>query len=162
MRITTILLLIFVSANLHAQAGRTYRFFKKERTTIKQPFKLRDPFTKKSRKRISTKQTKKKFGSSFSNRPTLRIIDLDRLKIVGIFLGKERKALAKVMTGASRDGIVKLAKEVFVLKEGMKLGKNRAEIKAILPGGVVFVERIKNVYEQEELLETILPLYSSN
>ena len=144
------------------QAGRTYRFFKKERTKIKKPFELRDPFTKKSKKIISTKMRKKKFGTSFSNRGELRIQDLQDIKIVGIFLGKDRKALAKKVKGNSAEGGLKLDDQVFILKEGMRLGQNRAEVKAILPGGVVLVERIRNVYEQEELLETILPLYSAN
>ena len=40
----------------------------------------------------------------------------------------------------------------------MVIGENNAVIKAILPGGVVLVEKIKNVYEQDEYLETILTI----
>ena len=46
----------------------------------------------------------------------------------------------------------------FILKEGMSLGKNKAELKAILPGGIVLVEKFKNVYDQDEYLETIIPV----
>jgi type IV pilus assembly protein PilP len=44
----------------------------------------------------------------------------------------------------------------------MVLGNNNAEIRAILPGGVVLVEKLINVYDQEEYLETILPLQTTN
>ena len=44
------------------------------------------------------------------------------------------------------------------MREGMKLGLNNAEIKAILPGGIVLVEKIRNVYDEDEYLETILPV----
>ena len=40
----------------------------------------------------------------------------------------------------------------------MRLGRDNAEIKAILPGGIVVVEKIRNVYNQEEYLETIIPI----
>ena len=46
----------------------------------------------------------------------------------------------------------------MLLKEGRTLGKNRAEVRAILPGGVVLVEKITNVYEQDEYIETIIPI----
>ena len=45
-----------------------------------------------------------------------------------------------------------------MLREGMKLGPERAELKAILPGGIVVVEKIKNIYNQEEYLETVIPV----
>jgi type IV pilus assembly protein PilP len=63
-------------------------------------------------------------------------------------IGKERRALAKVAGGT----------DTFIIKEGMKLGQNGAEVKAILPGGIVLVEKIVNVYDQEEYLETVLPV----
>ena len=40
----------------------------------------------------------------------------------------------------------------------MKISHGEAEVKAILPGGVVIVEKIKNIYDQDEYLETILPI----
>jgi type IV pilus assembly protein PilP len=66
--------------------------------------------------------------------------------------GKERRAMAKLAS----NGVV--GSDVFYLKEGMKIGPNSAEVKAILPGGVVLVEKIRNVYDQDEYLETVLPL----
>jgi Tfp pilus assembly protein PilP len=158
-----ILLLIFVSMGASAQSrdGRKYKFLKNVKTTIKKPFELRDPFVKQRVDIVSEKAKKKRFGSSFSNRKSLGELDLEKLRIVGVFLGVKRKALAKIVK-TKRGESITFGEEVYILEEGMRLGKNRAEIKAILPGGIVLVERIKNVYEQDELLETIMPLYSEN
>jgi len=40
----------------------------------------------------------------------------------------------------------------------MKLAKGTAELKAIMPGGIALVEKIKNIYDQEEYIETIILL----
>ena len=40
----------------------------------------------------------------------------------------------------------------------MKIGEDGAELKAILPGGIIVVEKIVNVYGQEEYLETVIPI----
>jgi Tfp pilus assembly protein PilP len=163
MKIVLIVFIIF-STNVWSQpgSGRKYKFFKDVKTFIKKPFELRDPFVKKSRVIITTRAKKKRFGSSFSNRKELYNVKLEELRIVGVFLGKKRKALAKVIKSGEATGTVELMPETYILKEGMRLGENRAEIKAILPGGIVLVERIKNVYDQDELLETIMPLYVEN
>jgi hypothetical protein len=34
------------------------------------------------------------------------------------------------------------------------------DVKAILPGGIILVEKIRNVYDQDEYLETVLPVSS--
>ena len=44
------------------------------------------------------------------------------------------------------------------LKEGMTLGTQNAVVRAILPGGIVLVEKISNVYGQEEFFETVIPI----
>ena len=49
-------------------------------------------------------------------------------------------------------------KQQLILREGMKIGKSNAELKAILPGGVIFVEKITNVYNEIEYLETVIPI----
>ena len=165
MKKNLMILILLISSSVFGQSntGPKYQFFKNEKTTIKKPFLLRNPFVKKKTKSKTSSQIKKKYGTSFTNRSQLNFVKLERLRIVGIFLGKNRKALAKTVTGIDKEtGKVKFNKDVYILKEGMRLGRNRAEIKAILPGGVVLVERIKNVYEQDEILETILPLYSNN
>ena len=46
----------------------------------------------------------------------------------------------------------------YYIKEGMRIGTNSAEVKAILPGGIVLVEKIRNVYDLDEYLETVIPV----
>lgn len=129
--------------------------FKKGETTIKNPLDLRDPF-KKKRKRLGRR--KKNYlgyltNGKYSNLPSIRSFPLDNIRIVGIFLGENRRALAKINPG---DG--NLGPETYMIREGMKIGENNAEVKAIVPGGIVLVERIRNVYNQDEYIETIIPV----
>jgi type IV pilus assembly protein PilP len=49
-------------------------------------------------------------------------------------------------------------KKIIIMKEGMKIGPDNAELKAILPGGIVLVEKIVNVYGEDEFLETVIPI----
>ena len=86
--------------------------------------------------------------NSYSNRPSLAGVALDNISIVGVMLGKNRRAIAKT----------KGSKDTFIIKEGMSLGLDNAVVRAIMPGGVVLVEKIKNVYDQFEYLETLLPI----
>jgi Tfp pilus assembly protein PilP len=128
-----------------------YNFLRDQKTYIKNPFELRDPFKRPIR--TSDKRKKKRFGgfvdgNVFSNLPSIEDISIDKIKIVGVFLGKDRRALAKV------DG----DPQVHILKEGMKIGADESELKAILPGGIVLVEKIRNVYDQDEYLETVIPV----
>lgn len=131
-------------------------FFQDANTSIRDPFNLRDPFR---RKKEIIKGKKKKYGkltdNSFSNLPTIDGLKLEEIRIVGILLGKTRRAIAKRVQAGSAVG-----SQTFIIKEGMRIGENNAEVKAILPGGVVLVERIVSVYDQDEYLETILPIYS--
>lgn len=130
--------------------------FQKSNTKIINPLELRDPFKRKS-KRIGSKggrASKKLRDGFFSNAQTIDDQPLDSIRIVGILIGKERRAIAKLSSGDT------LSQESYILKEGMTLGENNAEIKAILPGGVVLVEKIRNVYDQDEYLETVLPVIS--
>ncbi|RLA64985.1 MAG: hypothetical protein DRQ88_10070 [Epsilonproteobacteria bacterium] len=135
--------------------GREYPFFKDIKTKIKDPFELRDPFKRKIFKRKA--KTKKAYemtadGSVFSNLPSIDNVPLNQIRVVGILLGKDRRAVAKISKGTT------LGRETFILKEGMMLGIDKAELKAILPGGIVVVEKIKNVYDQSEYIETIIPV----
>src|SRR5690606_7790258 len=79
----------------------------------------------------------------------LEQIQLGDLRLVGVLIGKERRALVNI--GQEN-------KKIIVLKEGMKIGPEAAELKAILPGGIVLVEKIVNVYGEEEYLETVIPI----
>lgn len=85
---------------------------------------------------------------TFTNIPDKGQVSLQDLRIVGVLIGKERRA----------HGEFKDSKEVVILREGMKVGEDNAELKAILPGGIVLVEKIINVYGQEEYLETVIPI----
>jgi Tfp pilus assembly protein PilP len=148
---TPLLLCSFFVNAQEAPAGgdEKSKIFKDQFTTIKNPFELRDPFRRKSFRSVKRIGLGKDY--SYSNLPQIKPFTLDDLKVVGIFFGKERRAVAKI--GNSN--------ETFILKEGMEVGDNKAEIKAIMPGGIVVVERIRNVYDQEEILETIIPLSSA-
>jgi Tfp pilus assembly protein PilP len=131
---------------------KKYKFFRDEKTKVKNPFDLRDPFKRRSfagkRKGKSESLTKLE-KTEFSNIPTIDNVPLGDISIVGVLLGASRRAVAKVARNKN---------DTFILKEGMKLGENQAEIKAILPGGIVLVEKIRNIYDEDEYLETILPI----
>ena len=146
-------LIVFILATSNIFAKNTqFEFFNGNKTKIKNPFRLRDPF---KRKILSLKAKRGKYsaflkGNFFSNLPSIDNVPLNDIKIVGVLLGKKRRAMAKIRNG----------KDTYLLKEGMRLGLDNAEIKAILPGGIVVVEKIRNVYNQEEYLETIIPISS--
>ncbi|PIK14480.1 hypothetical protein [Halobacteriovorax sp. JY17] len=124
-------------------------------SSIKNPFELRDPFKRELRRKRRGKRDYPGTKTVFSNIETIDNTPLDRIKITGLLIGRERIAVAKIV-----DESGKLSDQSYILKEGMKLGENGAEIKAILPGGIVLVEKIRNVYDQDEYLETIIPVAS--
>ena len=128
-----------------------YDFFKGEKTKIKNPFKLRDPFKKPvltGQKKVLNTVPNKVGENSYSNIPNITGVALEKIKVIGVMLGKNRRAVVKV---SGKD-------DSFIVKEGMTLGVDQAVVKAILPGGIVLVEKIKNVYDQFEYLETLLPI----
>ena len=132
----------------------------KVKTKIKNPLDLRDPFKKArhkmgKRKGLGGKGRVRSRDGFYSNVENIENTPLEQLYVVGIMTGPSRRALIKVGSDSKS-----LSKETYILKEGMKLGVDQAEIKAILPGGIVLVEKIKNIYEQDEYLETIIPLIS--
>ena len=147
------LTLYLVSASVEA---RSIKDFFKGKTNLGNLSNIRDPFRsplKRKLKSSDSKINKKKsflIDGKYTNiaRPSLSSINIDELIITGVIIGKNRRALAKTLKG----------KIVLTLREGMILGEDKLELKAILPGGVVFVEKIVNVYGQEEYLETVIPL----
>ncbi|WP_417337149.1 hypothetical protein [Halobacteriovorax marinus] len=149
-----IVVLTFISINCFAQKNEGPRFIK-ENSAIKNPLELRDPFKRELRKKRSGKKDYPGMKTVFSNVQTIDNTPLDRIKITGILIGNERRAIAKTVDDNGKEG-----EQAYMLKEGMKLGENSAEIKAILPGGIVLVEKIRNVYDQDEYLETIIPVSS--
>lgn len=120
---------------------------------------IRDPFKVKYRKKFGQKRTRREKFKGFTNKLSTDNLRIDRLRVTGIFMGKNPRAIVTEVEGkANENNGAAARREVVIIKEGMKIGPDQVEVKAILPGGVVLVEKIINVYDEEEYLETILPL----
>lgn len=142
--------LLSVGAQAAPSSKRENQFFE-GKTKIENPFELRDPFKATQPKQDNVQKKKGFFISGqgqYSNIQDKSIDSISDIRLVGVLIGKERRALVKLGTG----------KDVIILKEGMKIGSDEAELKAILPGGIVLVEKITNVYGHEEFLETVIPI----
>lgn len=110
---------------------------------------FRDPF----KRNISVLKSKKEKASQktyFTNKADPAQINVQSIKVTGVFLGERRRAIAIEMGDARA--------EPFVLSEGMLLGPEKIRVGAILPGGIVLVEKVKNIYDEDEYLETIIPV----
>lgn len=131
-----------------AEANEIEKVFK-DLSEIEDPFSLRDPFQpvklKQREKRESTTPLKE---GVFTNVPEIGTVALNEVLITGVLIGPERRAFMKL----------KGDKNTYTLKEGMTLGANDAEIKAILPGGIILVEKVTNIYGEVEYLETVIPI----
>lgn len=148
------IILVFSMTFLSAQEGETgqYQLFK-SKTFVKNPLDLRDPFKRKIIKKKSAQEKNQAILSgNYSNfNQSLDGLPIENLLVTGVIIGDERRA------------IVKLPNEKgeyisYYIKEGMRIGINNAEVKAILPGGIVLVEKIRNVYDLDEYLETVIPV----
>jgi type IV pilus assembly protein PilP len=127
--------------------------FFRDKTRIENPLELRDPFKSPQARSQQRRQdgVKHKRGEGlYSNLSTenLRDWNIYDLKVVGVMIGKERRAMVTRGDGG----------KVVVIKEGTSIGPDNSEVKAILPGGIILVEKIINVYGQEEYLETVVPI----
>ncbi len=121
----------------------------KGKTSIEKPFDLRDPFVAPRMKRNKkSKLASQKSSTVFDDTPSIDNAKVEDIVITGVIIGKERRAFAKI----------KGIERVVALKEGMNIGENNAELKAILAGGIILVEKTINIYGEEEYLETILPI----
>lgn len=141
---------------LHAQEEneKQYSLFK-SKTYVKNPMDLRDPFKRKLSKKKAQQKTKNTVDGVYTNlNNSIENKPLENLRVIGVMIGNDRRAMVRV-SGEAGD---KDSGEIYYIKEGMKLGANGAEVKAILPGGVVLVEKIRNVYDQDEYLETVIPV----
>ncbi len=150
-KVSLFFIILATSLNLQAASQKLEDLFQ-GKTAIQNPFQLRDPFKVPQLSGGNDEgNLAKKFlsGNEFSNQPTIGNTPLSQIKIVGTLIGSTRKAIAQI------DG--NKSKNIF-LEEGMKLGTEQAELKAILPAGIVLVEKLVNVYGQEEYLETIIPI----
>lgn len=160
-----IMLFLVYSCQCYSQVGagdgfgtekKQFKFYKNVTTEIQNPFELRDPFKQKVSLRKANLKNKRfggfVTGNTFSNIDSIENVSLDRIRIVGVVLGSNRRAIAKIESEG------KLSEDSYILKEGMILGENGAKLKAILPGGIMLVEQIRNVYDQDEYLETVIPV----
>ena len=148
MVLISILLAISIGA-LAAPADPLSNFFR-DKTKIDKPFDLRDPFRAPISKSEKAKEKSGYFVSGngqYSNIQENTVKRIEDIKVVGVLIGRERRAMVSAGTGP-----------IIILKEGMKIGDEGAELKAILPGGIILVEKIVNVYGQEEYLETVIPI----
>jgi type IV pilus assembly protein PilP len=147
-------LLLYSLLSLSATESPSTNFFN-DKTKIDNPFNLRDPFKAPPMRGEKKKKTSKfspNENGEYSNisEPALDQLQVSQIRLVGVLIGRERRA----MISASNSG----PQKIIVLKEGMKIGQESAELKAILPGGIVLVEKIVNVYGEEEFLETVIPI----
>lgn len=156
MKFLFVLICLFFIGAQSAPAKKIDNFFG-NKTKIENPFKLRDPF-KAPIGKSDGGEKRKGFTLSGKGQYTniaeipLGQINLNELKVVGVLIGKERRA----MINPGKDG--QDGNRIIIVKEGMKLGPEGAELKAILPGGIILVEKIVNVYGEEEYLETVVPI----
>lgn len=144
---------LFAVGAIGAPVKKTQNFFE-NKTKIENPFNLRDPFKAPQGKSDGSDKREGFYISGKGSYSNIGVAALDQLsvqnmKVVGVLIGKERRAL---VNGGGK------GEKVIVLKEGMKIGPESAELKAILPGGIVLVEKIVNVYGEEEYLETVIPI----
>jgi len=146
-----LIILIGISIGAIAAPVDPLSNFFRDKTKIEKPFELRDPF-KPPQMKTDKSQNKAGFYVSgkgqYSNVQLATVTSIESIKIVGVLIGRERRAMVK--NGGSGP--------IIILKEGMKIGEDGAELKAILPGGIIIVEKFVNVYGQEEYLETVIPI----
>ena len=143
-----------------AQRDSLDEFFK-DKTRIENPLELRDPFKSPQVKGQQRRQGGNRFRrgeSTYSNvsQENLRDWNIYEIKVVGVMIGKERRAM--ITKGGANEPASNAGAKVVVIKEGSSIGPDNAEVKAILPGGIILVEKIINVYGQEEYLETVVPI----
>ena len=144
--------LVSLVTQSHAQGNSRLRETFKTLTVIENPFELRDPFKAPlSRNTADGGREAKSLmrDGIYTNIEQAQITDISSLRIVGVMIGRERRALAKIVGGKG---------DVIILREGMRIGSDSAELKAIHPGGVILVEKLVNVYGEEEFLETVIPI----
>ena len=140
----------------------------RQQTAINNPFDMRDPFKRNLPKRGRLKKNlgnRYYNGQLYTNIDSIEGVPLEQIRVVGVLLGNNRRAIVKLVDPELEQRLIEdpntpVPQDVrtFVVKEGMKLGIDGAEVRAILPGGIVLVEKIRNVYDQDEFLETIIPV----
>lgn len=140
-----LLLLLLFSGVVFAQDVE--RIFN-EKTKIENPLDLRDPF----RAPIMKRDRSDVLADQNIQTPEeiLQGINVTDIIVHGVLIGKERRAYIKSKQKTDLYPVL--------VKEGYRIGPDRVEVKAILPGGIILVEKMVNVYGQEEYLETVIPI----
>lgn len=116
-------------------------------TSIPKPFELRDPFQKpKFKSKAKEKREMINKGVWNDEQKLNEAVSLDKIDITGVLIGKERRVL------------IKINNVIYQFKEEETLGRGGPKIKAILPGGIILVEQIDNIYGEPEYIETVVPI----
>ena len=150
MKLSKVLIIGFLFLNINitvAQKKDDNQSLRNIKTNIKNAFSLRDPFRRNIPISILEKSADHTLGQS-NTEIALSNIPIKDIKIIGVLLGAKRRAIAQVAS----------SKETYMLKEGMFIGSRKKKLEVILPGGVVLVEKTTNVYDEDEYLETIIPV----
>ena len=164
MKLLLITIMFFaVGATAAPNQKNTLDEFFKDKTRIENPLELRDPFKSPQAKGQQRRQggvRHKRGDGLYSNimQENLRDWNIYDIRVVGVMIGKERRAMITRGAGPEGGGGAQQGSKVVVIKEGTSIGPDNAEVKAILPGGIILVEKIINVYGQEEYLETVIPI----
>jgi Tfp pilus assembly protein PilP len=141
-----IISILLLSSTL--SSARITDIFKKH-TSIVKPFELRDPFQPPKLQTKGQSERKKRFSGIWDHEERLdQDVAIEKIKITGVLIGKNRRVLIETKVG----------KKAFTFKEGETIGPNGPVIKAILPGGIILVEQIENIYGQPEYIETVIPI----
>ena len=119
------------------------------KTAIKDPFKMRDPFANPVMSSRQSRVEREKEKTNYNNLPNATNLNVSDMMIVGILTGKDRSAIVRRVDDD---------KTFYTVKEGMKIGRDKIEVKAILPGGMILVEKITNIYGDDEYIETVIPI----
>ena len=131
-------------------ASQIEKIFEKE-SSIKKPFEMRDPFQAPKLKTRQTKRRQEQKNGVLNNIPALgEDVNIDSITVVGLLISGSRRAIIRL--GNNETG------QTYTLKEGDKIGRSGTVLKAILPGGVILVEEITNVYGEPEFIETVIPI----
>ena len=121
------------------------------KTEIPSPEKLRDPF-KPPKMKIEVaddaKPKTKKSNGVYSNIKTIGNVKLNDVRVSGVLVGQERRAILNINNSL----------EQYIIREGDTLGENQAKVRAIVPGGLILVEKVTNIYGETEYLETVIPI----
>ena len=121
----------------------------KGQTSIQKPFELRDPFQPPRVEEKVRDQTRQNFDGKLSNVEEIPDqFNINTARVSGVLIGKDRRAMVTIGNGG----------KVYVLKEGDEFGAGGVVIKAILPGGIILVEKITNIYGEDEFIETVIPI----